>query len=102
MSRHSRPASASALCAASMPYSTKLRPHLPQGCMPAPSTAMSLMCCHLQRFRAAREAPATSRTRASERVRERARASAWLPLPDGVLVVVVLEECLHDELDRRA
>ena len=28
-------------CAAATPYSTKLRPHLPHGCMPTPSTATS-------------------------------------------------------------
>ena len=33
------PASSSAARAAATPYSTKLRPHLPQGCMPTPSTA---------------------------------------------------------------
>src|SRR6185503_552740 len=41
-SLHSRPASCSAARAATMPYSTKLRPHLPQGCMPTPSTTTSL------------------------------------------------------------
>src|SRR5205085_11734218 len=39
----STPASASAARAACTPYSTKLRPHLPQGCMPAPRTATSLL-----------------------------------------------------------
>src|SRR4051812_43920163 len=41
-SAQSRPASASATRAACTPYSTKLRPHLPHGCMPAPSTATRL------------------------------------------------------------
>src|SRR5262245_17865995 len=38
---HSRPASSSAARAAATPYSTKLRPHLPQGCMPTPRIATS-------------------------------------------------------------
>src|SRR5437588_1913860 len=39
----STPASASAARAAWTPYSTKLRPHLPHGCIPAPRTATSLL-----------------------------------------------------------
>src|ERR1700756_5491630 len=42
-SRQLTPASAKAARAACTPYSTKLRPHLPQGCMPAPRTATSLL-----------------------------------------------------------
>src|SRR3954451_5066917 len=37
------PASRMASRAACTPYSTKLRPHLPHGCMPAPSTATRLL-----------------------------------------------------------
>src|SRR4051794_32238966 len=43
MSCQLTPESARAARAAARPYSTKLRPHLPQGCMPAPRTAMSLL-----------------------------------------------------------
>src|SRR3954469_2429465 len=43
MSLHSTPASASAACAATTPYSTKLRPHLPHGCMPTPATTTSVI-----------------------------------------------------------
>src|ERR1700722_11400562 len=42
MSRHDRPASASASRAAARPYSTNCRPHLPHGCIPAPSRAILL------------------------------------------------------------
>src|SRR5690554_1997514 len=37
------PASAMASRAAFTPYSTKLRPHLPQGCIPTPRIATSLL-----------------------------------------------------------
>ena len=68
MSGHATPASASAACAATTPYSTKLRPHLPHGCMPAPRMAMS---CSLT---ACSSVP------------------QWCPLPDDVLVLVVFVE----------
>src|ERR1700728_4994402 len=61
--------------AAASPYSTKLRPHLPHGCIPAPSTAprwASGMC---------------------------GLRSPWPPLPDQVLVLVVLVEGAEDQLD---
>ena len=41
-----RPASASAACAATTPYSTKFLPHLPQGCIPTPRTAISGVAAH--------------------------------------------------------
>src|SRR4029450_692924 len=69
-SRHASPASASAARAATTPYSTKLRPHLPHGCIPAPRITTSLTSAH------------------------------HLPLPHGVDGVVVLVERLDDELHR--
>src|SRR5664280_1994838 len=42
ISVHATPASFRASPAAASPYSTKLRPHLPHGCMPAPRTATRL------------------------------------------------------------
>src|ERR1700681_709166 len=74
---HDTPASARAARAAASPYSTKLRPHLPHGCMPTPSTATLR----------------SSGTRAPRSGVHRA------PLPHQVLVVVVLVEHVHDELD---
>src|SRR5919198_5446998 len=68
-----RPASPSAASAACTPYSTKLRPHFPHGCMPTPRTA-------------------TSRSRIRRRSLDR------LPLPDHVLIVVVLEQRAQREL----
>src|SRR3954465_2456901 len=43
MSLQARPASSSAARAATTPYSTKLRPHLPHGCMPTPATTTSVI-----------------------------------------------------------
>src|SRR5271154_5080230 len=70
------PASARASRAAASPYSTKLRPHLPQGCMPTPSTATlrSSGTC----------APRSGRHRP--------------PFPHQVLVFVVLVQHAHHEL----
>src|SRR5579872_6086094 len=76
MSRQVRPASSRASRAAATPYSTKLRPHLPQGCMPTPRTATGS---------GIGRCPALGR-------RQR------LPLPDQVFVVVVLVEGVEDEL----
>src|SRR5271163_4566063 len=76
-SLHWRPASARASRAAASPYSTKLRPHLPQGCMPTPSTATlrsSGTCI-----------PRSSRDRP--------------PFPHQVLVVVVFVQHVHHQLD---
>src|SRR5580658_7777152 len=78
-SRHSSPASARAARAAVSPYSTKLRPHLPQGCMPTPRTATFL----------------SSATGISRGVVERHRS----PFPDEVLVIFVLVEDIGDEFD---
>src|SRR5947209_8645270 len=64
ISDHSRPASPSAARAALTPYSTKLRPHLPHGCMPTPRIATC-------RFASGTRRP---------------------PFPDQVLVLVVLVE----------
>src|SRR2546421_2508861 len=63
-SLHCRPASPRAARAALVPYSTKLRPHLPHGCMPTPSIATC------------RRSSGTGRP----------------PLPDEVLALVVLVE----------
>src|SRR5205085_431919 len=68
MSDQATPASSSASRAAASPYSTKLRPHFPHGCIPAPRTAMGSVI-------------------------------GGPPLPDEVLVVVVLEQRVDDELD---
>src|SRR5579872_297562 len=76
-SRHSSPASASAPRAAAIPYSTKLRPHLPHGCMPTPSTAT----------RPVSATPVTPRGRGNR-----------APLPHQVLVVVVLVQHVGDEV----
>src|SRR5512139_2177699 len=53
----SRPASASASRAALMPYLVKLCPHLPQGCMPTPRIATSLLMSRLPGARLARRPP---------------------------------------------
>src|SRR5947209_8100695 len=84
MSSHCRPASSSAAWAATMPYSTKLRPHLPQGCMPAPriATSRALM------------SPAPRRSGGAL-----SRSCCRPPLPDEVLVVIVLVQRAEDELD---
>src|SRR3954447_17584629 len=79
MSRHCTPASASAARAATTPYSTKLRPHLPHGCMPTPATTTSLICAP----------PARPSRCCSDR----------LPLPHDVVVLIVAEQVLDDELD---
>src|SRR5271166_1354581 len=76
MSVHATPASRRASPAAARPYSTKLRPHLPQGCMPAPRTATRL----------------ESGTGGHRRV-------GRTPLPDQVLVLFVLVEGVEDDLD---
>src|SRR5271166_6938417 len=73
MSVQARPDSVSASPAAASPYSTKLRPHFPQGCIPAPRTATRL-------------SSGTGRLLRS-------------PLPHQVLVLVVLVEGVEDELD---
>src|SRR5450631_1878087 len=76
------PASARASPAAASPYSTKLRPHLPQGCMPAPSTAMRLSS-------GIDPPPSVRRSGAVHRT----------PLPHHVLVLVVLVEGVEHQLD---
>src|SRR5580658_8282256 len=78
-SDQARPASARAARAAVSPYSTKLRPHLPQGCMPTPRTATFL----------------SSATVVSRMMVGRQGA----PFPDQVLVVVVFVKDAGDELD---
>src|SRR5664280_947117 len=76
---HGRSASARASPAAASPYSTKLRPHLPHGCMPAPRTATLL----------------SSGIRGLLSRRGAGRA----PLPHHVLVVVVLVEGVEHQFD---
>src|ERR1019366_7629701 len=73
---HDTPASSSAWRAGGSPYSTKLRPHLPQGCMPTPRTATLR----------------SSGTRAPRSGRHRP------PFPHQVLMVVILVEHVHDQL----
>src|SRR5579875_1505723 len=90
-SRHLSPASARAARAAASPYSTKLRPHLPHGCMPTPRTATL-----------------RSSGTGSSRCRRAGGAGGCgaggpggegPPLPDEVLVLVVLVQRVEDELD---
>src|ERR1700676_439727 len=79
---HAPSASARAAPAAANRYSTKLRPHLPQGCMPAPSTAMRL----------------SSGIGPPLRVRW-PRNTDGAPLPHHVLVLVVLVQGVEHQLD---
>src|SRR5437016_12599131 len=99
---HARPASASASRAAATPYSTKLRPHLPHGCMPTPRTAMSLSLigspCLVPRP-VHRSATLELRSSLRSASGQRGARSCRLPLPDEVRVVVVLVEGLEHELD---
>src|ERR1700692_2055033 len=74
---HDTRASRMASRAAASPYSTKLRPHLPQGCMPTPRTA-TLRSSGTRAPRSGRHGP---------------------PFPHQVLVVVILVEHVDDELD---
>src|ERR1700694_4040895 len=82
MSGQGRSASARGAWAAASPYSTKLRPHLPQGCMPAPSTAM--------RLSSGIGPPLPVRW---------PRNTDGAPLPHHVLVLVVLVEGVEHQLD---
>src|SRR5579872_2904588 len=74
-----RPASARAARAAVSPYSTKLRPHLPHGCMPTPRTATFLS-----------SAMCISRSVAG---------GQGAPFPHQVLVVVIFVEDVGDQFD---
>src|SRR2546423_3644028 len=69
-SLHRNPASSRAARAAVVPYSTKLRPHLPHGCIPTP------------RIATCRSASGTGRP----------------PFPDEVLVIVILVEGAERQL----
>src|SRR5579862_7364435 len=92
MSAHVTPASARAASAAATPYSTKLRPHLPHGCIPTPRTATSVLIARSSRL--------TWRVLSAVRSTRSLRApSDRLPLPHQVFVLVVLVERAHDELD---
>src|SRR3954447_4926298 len=87
MSGQATPASARAARAATTPYSTKLRPHLPHGCMPTPATTTSVTST---------TPPATH---ARSRLRRPSRCGSYrLPLPHDVVVLVVTEQILDDEL----
>src|SRR4051812_34863923 len=98
MSLHSTPASASAACAATTPYSTKLRPHLPHGCMPVPSTTISRSL--FMRLRPpALERPCDYESWSGPPDLRLARGR---PLPHDVLVLVVLVERAEHELHRHA
>src|SRR5271154_5790902 len=83
MSSQLTPASASAARAATNPYSTKLRPHLPHGCIPTPKTAT--------RWSSLIVPPPSPLGPTGGRHRP--------PLPYEVLVFVVLVEDVQDELD---
>src|SRR5207248_9807744 len=85
----STPASASAARAATTPYSTKLRPHLPHGCIPTPATTTSLTST----------TPPATLERCRLRRRSRDAPRHRLPLVDEVVIVVVAEQLLDDELD---
>src|SRR3954453_15618172 len=91
------PASRMASRAAATPYSTKLRPHLPHGCMETPSTAISrsLMLPLLAPAAPGRGA----RVCCSGYAPRDARSCDRPPLPHDVLVLVVLEERADLELD---
>src|SRR5580704_1896647 len=78
------PASERASPAAANPYSTKLRPHLPQGCMPAPSTATRLSSGIGHPLGPGRPGWRGGRCRP--------------PLPDQVLVLVVFVEGVQHDL----
>src|SRR5580704_14265243 len=73
-----RSASCKASTAAARPYSTKLRPHLPHGCIPAPNTAT--------RLGSGIGPPPSDRRRSGS------------PLPHQVLVFVVLVQGVEHEL----
>src|SRR5882724_904327 len=98
MSGQATPASASAARAATNPYSTKLRPHLPHGCMPAPSTATSrsvlMVALAALAARDAGRKSAGSRARFARRCESRrlSRVRDGGPLPDHVLVLGVFIE----------
>src|ERR1700736_3691934 len=77
MSRHSSPATCRAARAAATPYSTKLRPHFPHGCIPTPRTAT-------------RPDSGTGVTPV--------RRVDRLPLPHQVLVIFVLVQHVGDEV----
>src|SRR5690606_34876885 len=72
---HVRPASLRASRAAFTPYSTKFRPHLPQGCIPTPriATSFDIVISSARRLRGA-------------------------PLPDHHALFVGLEERVEHEL----
>src|SRR6516162_6281146 len=102
MSRHPSPASSSAASAATTPYSTKLRPHLPHGCIPTPSTATSLMTA-LRAFALWSPLPAIPRFPPLGRGARAARCDRGSchdpPLPDQVLVLVILVQRAEHEFD---
>src|SRR5580704_7516106 len=79
------PASERASPAAARPYSTKLRPHLPQGCMPAPSTATLL-------------SSGIGHLLGSGLPGGRRRRRGRPPLPNQVLVLVVFVEGVEHDL----
>src|ERR1700694_1234132 len=76
---HATLASRSASPAAARPYSTKFRPHLPHGCIPAPNTA-TLFWLGIGLLRSGGGGPGA-------------------PLPHQVLVVVVFVQRVEHQLD---
>src|SRR5207245_8663981 len=98
---HASPASASASRAAATPYSTKLRPHLPHGCMPTPRTATSCSLIGAPSKGWCDQSVHIDERRSSLRSASgrRGARSYRLPLPDDVRGLVVLVEGLEHELD---
>src|SRR3954466_10580011 len=89
-SRHATPASSRAARAATMPYSTKLRPHLPHGCMPTPATTTSALI---------RPPPRPPPNNGAGYRRRSCGGSDRAPLPDEVFAFGVPEQLLHHQLD---
>src|SRR5207247_761668 len=108
---HASPASASASRVAATPYSTKLRPHLPHGCMPTPRTATSCeligapstgwcnQSVHMDELRSSLRCGARSLVHPSTGWCNQPVRSYRLPLPHDERVLVVLVEDLEHELD---
>src|SRR3954463_3979052 len=73
-----------------MPYSTKLRPHLPHGCMPTPATTTSALI---------RPPPRPPPNNGAGYRRRSCAGSDRAPLPDDVFAVGVTEQLFDHELD---
>src|SRR5262245_49715840 len=94
---HAMPASFSASRAAFTPYSTKLRPHFPHGCMPTPRTATSRLTIGTSRS-ARRRCAASARTNRTCAPRSLDRP----PFPHDVSFVGVFEQRVEHKLHRHS